>query len=56
MKNLENYGVQEMNAVEIEIIEGGILPADAWDDNYNVLLGFVLGPIYDAGYLIGKYF
>ncbi len=29
MKNLENYGVQEMNAMEIRNTDGGVL---GWDD------------------------
>ncbi len=27
MKNLENIGVQELNATETKVIEGGIIPA-----------------------------
>jgi len=44
MKNLENYGVQEMNAKEIREIEGG-----GWK---AVLLGVIVGLMSDAGYFL----
>tara|TARA_R110000868_G_scaffold27981_1_gene105307 strand:- start:635 stop:844 length:210 start_codon:yes stop_codon:yes gene_type:complete len=31
MKNLENFGVQEMNTEEIKTIDGGGLLSDIWD-------------------------
>ncbi len=36
MKNLENYGVQEMNASEIKEIDGGVF---GWDD---ILIGIAI--------------
>jgi lactobin A/cerein 7B family class IIb bacteriocin len=41
MKNLQNFGVQEMNAKEIREIDGGFFPIAIW--------GVVLGAEYVAG-------
>jgi lactobin A/cerein 7B family class IIb bacteriocin len=41
MKNLQNFGVQEMNAKEIRDIDGGFFPIAIW--------GVVLGAEYVAG-------
>ena len=41
MKNLERFGVQELNAKEIKDIDGGFFPIAIW--------GVVLGAEYVAG-------
>ncbi|MGG8495908.1 hypothetical protein ACQY1Q_05795 [Tenacibaculum sp. TC6] len=49
MKNLENFGVQELESKEIMNIEGG-----NGDDNYNQVLGVLLWPFYQIGYVLGR--
>jgi hypothetical protein len=44
MKNLENYGVQTLNAKEIRDIDGGIL---GWDD--VLAIGGALIYVYNEG-------
>ena len=50
MKNLENYGVLEMNANEIKEVQGG----KKVPDNYNEFLAAVLFPFYTLGYILGN--
>lgn len=39
MKNLENYGVQELGAKEIQSIDGGLAVVD------DILIGLVVGAV-----------
>jgi len=49
MKNLENYGVQSLNAKEIKGIDGGIAPSqvsltERYDDPVtSYIVGFIVG-------------
>ena len=50
MKNLENYGVQELNARDIQETEGGFLPWIA----AAVAVGGVLAWAFEKGEELGK--
>ena len=37
MKNLEQFGVQEMDSLELSVIDGGSWLSRAWDNTVNAL-------------------
>jgi len=55
MKNLENYGVLEMNAKEIRETEGGLLPIVVFGVviGWKAVAGIAAGAIFAAGVYVG---
>ncbi len=53
MKNLENFGVQELNTKEITKIDGGWYPFDGWTPIKN--LANDLWNAFQAGFQEGAY-
>ncbi len=50
MKNLESFGVQELNAMEVRETDGGILPLLALVVYDAICLGFLAGAAHETFY------